>query len=419
MPTFNNRSPINSSIESKGETLTQDKILIVDDNPTNLGVLFDFLSKAGLKVFVAIDGESAIHKALDICPHLILLDIMMPGLDGFETCQQLKAHESLQDIPVIFMTALTDTNDKVKGFQAGAVDYVTKPIQREEVLSRINTHLSLRKLNKELQEKNEKLASLNQNLERLIQVKTRQLIDQEKTAIIGRLTQGIVHNIRNHLQSLLGFSYFLIGLADESSNEKIVDYSRKINFSAKSIELIVDSLIQKVTFEQTPQIDPININKLLQRELQLLIANKQFNYQIQKQYEFDDSLPLLPISYADLSQVFMNLVKNAMDAMWGQEEQFLKIVTRQDTEQVYIDIQDTGCGISDEKLPHIFDPFYTSKPCLGGTEAGEEPTGTGLGLYTCLEIIKSLGGEIRVTSEVDRGSTFTIVLPKQMPLETN
>jgi len=129
-------------------------ILVVDDTPANLEVLFNFLTDSGFKILVAEDGESAIQKAEYASPDLILLDIIMPGIDGFETCCRLKAKESTQYIPVIFMTALSETVDKVKGLQVGAVDYITKPLQHEEVLARVQTHLSLRNLTKQLQEQN-------------------------------------------------------------------------------------------------------------------------------------------------------------------------------------------------------------------------------------------------------------------------
>ena len=136
------------------ENFNKGVIVIVDDNPTNLGVVFDFLTDSGFKVLVAQDGESALQKVEYAHPDLILLDVMMPGIDGFETCRRLKAKESTQDIPVIFMTALSDTVDKVKGFNLGAVDYVTKPVQQEEMRARVTTHLTLRNLQKRLQAQN-------------------------------------------------------------------------------------------------------------------------------------------------------------------------------------------------------------------------------------------------------------------------
>ncbi len=125
-----------------------DTVLIADDTPENLSVLFDFLIANDFKVLVAENGEDALENAKEEHPDLILLDVMMPGIDGFETCRQLKNNPQTQDIPVIFMTALSDTLEKVKGFELGAVDYVTKPFQQEEVLARIKTHLTIRKLQK-------------------------------------------------------------------------------------------------------------------------------------------------------------------------------------------------------------------------------------------------------------------------------
>ena len=138
------------SVEQPGKAT----ILIVDDSPMNLGVLFDFLTNAGFKVLMAKDGESAILKVKEASPDVILLDIIMPGIDGFETCRRLKANQSTQDIPIIFMTALSQTAVVVKGFELGAVDYITKPTQQEIVLARVTTHLTIQKLQHSLQQQN-------------------------------------------------------------------------------------------------------------------------------------------------------------------------------------------------------------------------------------------------------------------------
>ncbi|MCB0258119.1 MAG: response regulator, partial [Calditrichaeota bacterium] len=171
-------------------------ILIVDDNATNLGVLFDYLKNATFRVLVAQHGKAALELLQEARPDLILLDVLMPEMDGFETCKHLKENPATRDIPVIFMTALTETVDKVRGFELGAVDYVTKPLQHEEVLARVNTHLTLGRLKQHLIRKNEELAAVNRNLAHLVQEKTRQLVQQEKTATIGRMIQGIVHNMK-------------------------------------------------------------------------------------------------------------------------------------------------------------------------------------------------------------------------------
>lgn len=142
-------------------------ILVVDDNPTNLSVLSTALKGSGYKVRVAMDGESAIEQVLEDAPELILLDVQMPGIDGFETCRRLKAVQETQDIPIIFITASADLDNKVKGLSIGAVDYVTKPFQHEEVLARVRVHLELRFLTRKVQEQAIALQLANQELHRL------------------------------------------------------------------------------------------------------------------------------------------------------------------------------------------------------------------------------------------------------------
>ena len=148
---------------------TRDTILVVDDIPANLNLLFNALEEAGYKVFIVTSGEEALASVVRQPPDLILLDVMMPGIDGFETCRRLKLDGATKDIPVIFMTALGDTVDEVKGFEMGAVDYLTKPVQLERALVRLKTHLALRKLQKELQEKNVQLEEALANVKTLQQ----------------------------------------------------------------------------------------------------------------------------------------------------------------------------------------------------------------------------------------------------------
>jgi len=150
-----------------GETY-QDNILVVDDSPDNLNVLTHMLSEQDYQVRPAISGELALKAVQKSPPDLILLDIMMaPGMDGYEVCQQLKAHEQSRGIPVIFMSALHDTINKIKAFEVGGVDYITKPFQIEEVLARVHTHLVLRNLQKHLEEKNTQLEEALANVKRL------------------------------------------------------------------------------------------------------------------------------------------------------------------------------------------------------------------------------------------------------------
>ena len=198
-------------------TSERNVILIVDDTPANLEVLFNFLADYGFKILVAEDGESAIEKAEYASPELILLDILMPGIDGFETCRRLKVNESTRDIPVIFMTALSETVDKVKGLQVGAVDYITKPLQHEEVLARVQTHLRLRNLTKQLQAQN---LQLEQEIKQRQQYEEALRQSEERFQLIAHATNDAVWDwdfLTNEVwwnegvQTLFGYAPEVIG----------------------------------------------------------------------------------------------------------------------------------------------------------------------------------------------------------------
>jgi len=182
------------------KSYSQYTILLVDDTPTNLGVLFEYLEQHGFKIVVARDGESGLKRAQFVRPDIILLDVMMPGLNGFETCQRLKADPNTRDIPVIFMTALAGAEDKVQGFAAGAVDYVTKPLQQEEVLARVTTHLKIRDLTIGLQKKNRLLEASH-------------LIGQRITSILD-LNQMLV-TVAELIQARFGYYYVALWLRGE------------------------------------------------------------------------------------------------------------------------------------------------------------------------------------------------------------
>jgi len=166
-------------------------ILIVDDETTNLATLSEYLEAAGFEVLAAQDGASGLSIVERARPDLILLDVLMPGLDGFETCRRLKATDRIQDIPVIFMTALTETADKVTGFEVGGVDYVTKPFQVEELLARVKTHLALRQLQQQLEAQKRQLEAQNVQLQQ--EIAERQRAEAEREQLIGQLQEALAN----------------------------------------------------------------------------------------------------------------------------------------------------------------------------------------------------------------------------------
>ncbi len=195
-----------------------DIVLIVDDNPNNLKVLSATLANADFEVAIATSGESALEQLKHTPVSLILLDVMMPGIDGFETCRRLKSNIETADIPVVFITALSETASKVKGFELGAVDYISKPFEQSEVLARVRTHLQLKKLGQTLEAQNLQLKQINEQLEARVTSRTEalaasnsqlrdtqlQIVQNEKMATLGSLVAGIAHEINNPIGFLNG-----------------------------------------------------------------------------------------------------------------------------------------------------------------------------------------------------------------------
>ena len=190
---------------------TKECILMVDDNATNLQVLSQTLAGRGYRLLVSKNGESALATTAKVHPDLILLDIMMPGMDGFEVCQRLKADPATHDIPIIFLSALGQTEDKVRGLKSGAVDYITKPFQPEEVIARVDTHLTLRCLQRQLEVANSELRDLNENLEQKVRERTRELEEEQEKVVktqnaiifaMAKLTESRDDDTGKHLERI-------------------------------------------------------------------------------------------------------------------------------------------------------------------------------------------------------------------------
>ncbi|WP_375511212.1 response regulator [uncultured Nostoc sp.] len=409
-------------------------ILVVDDNPTNLQVLSSFLDQSSFEVWAARSGEKALGRLEnDDLPDLILLDVMMPGIDGFETCKQLKSNPRVQDIPVIFMTALSETADKIKGLQLGAVDYITKPFQHEEVLVRIENHLKLRNLTKSLIAKNAELQ----------QTQT-QLIQAEKVAALGQLTAGIAHEVNNPINFIAGNLNFVEQYVHEVVNflylyqkylpeppDEIQTAIKKsdLNFLLNDLSKIIKSM-QLGTNRVTEIVSYLN-NFSRHREdgkklanlhegldSTLLILGHRFKYnvhqptiQLVKEY---GKLPLVECFPGEINQVFMNLICNAIDAIEEKNKNQdidklyqnpgrIKIKTEAIGEQVILRIADNGSGINNADETKIFDAFYTTK------SVGK---GTGLGLSIAYQIVvNNHHGKLTYDSKPGEGIEFIIELP--------
>ncbi|WP_375469037.1 response regulator [uncultured Nostoc sp.] len=421
-------------------------ILLVDDNPNNLKVLSEMIQGYGWKALMATNGESAIEQTEYALPDLILLDVMMPGIDGFETCRRLKANPITQNIPVIFMTALSDSKDKVKGLEIGAVDYVTKPFQQEEVIARLKLQLKISNLTYTLEQRvQERTAELTQSLQQLQQTQL-QLIQSEKMSTLGQLVAGIGHEINNPIGFIEGnFSYIteytnnllhLVNLQQQKlphPEPEIEELLNQMDFEylAEDIPKLLASMRQGIdrlkgislslrTFARSDISSKMEfqIHEGINSTLMLLkhrLQNKGNHPAIEVITQYG-KLPPISCYPGQLNQVFMNIIANAIDALddLNQNHSDQKIAACPNTitittsvnyqqETVIICIQDNGPGMLPEVQTRIFEQSFTTKP------VGK---GTGLGLAISYQIIVDKhNGQIDCLSIPGEGTKFIITLP--------
>ncbi len=356
------------------------KVLLVDDEPRNLMVLSKILKKAGYAVSSAGDGREALDMVLSLDFDLVLLDVMMPEMDGFEVCRQLKLLPRYQEVPVIFITAKAQLESIVEGFELGAVDYVTKPFHARELLARVRTHLRLKQTTAEL---------------------------QVALAAKNKFFSIISHDLKSPINSLSGISSLVLHRGDRADKEELLRYAKNLNDTSRNLSRLLGNLIdwsrmQTGRMEWFP--DHIELAPLAQEALSLLAPTAEA-----KSINLVSEIPPKLIVFADknmVSAVLRNLVENGIK--YTGEGGEVKLHSGGLGDMAEITVTDTGRGIDPEALEDLFRiDVRTSRP---GTH---KERGTGLGLILCKEFVEVNQGAIRVESQIGKGSQFIFTLPKR------
>ncbi|MEH2378002.1 MAG: response regulator [Nostoc sp.] len=419
--------------------LHKKNILVVDDTPDNLRLLSAMLTAQGFEVRKALNGKMALTACQMVLPDVILLDINMPEMNGYQVCQQLKADDKTCEVPVIFISALDDVVDKVKAFDVGGVDYIAKPFHGAEVVLRIENQINLRLLQVKLQEKNFLLQQALDNL-KAAQVKQ---IQNEKMVALGQLVAGLAHEINNPISFIYGnlkyageYVQELVNMIEVYQQEypkptpKIQQIAKNIdlNFIIKDLQKLIGAMyrgsdrireivlaLQHFSRHDEAEMKPVNIHEDIENTLVMLQHRLRETADrpaivVVKDY---GNLPLVSCYASELNQVFMHLLNNAIDAIEervGNQSSTpqIRIHTEvTDLNMVKIAIADNGTGIKESLRSRLFDPFFTTKP------VGK---GSGLGLSISYQIIvQKHRGNITCTSSVGQGAEFAIEIPIEQP----
>lgn len=368
-------------------------LLISDDNEVNIKLLSHVLQEVGYNVISTSNGSDALDLAALKKPDLILLDVMMPDLSGFEVSKRLKSEKELRDIPIIFISALDDSDDVIRGFESGGVDYIVKPFQKNEILARIRTHLILSVLQKERDER----------------IKILKLREAELSALNKQkddLVRMVSHDIKNPLTGIIGLSS-LLQKELEDSPEDINQMLSIIEQSGRKLITLVNQVLKadkESGFQQHLTIEQVLIRDILQQIVDVN-APKALLKGVSLSFKDKTNGRIFKLDAVKIEIALNNLVSNALKFTPSRGDVFIS--ANISDQNLVISVQDTGIGIPDSMI----DKLFISKGKDRTTKGTEGEIGTGLGLDIVQDYIHLHDGTITVSSVENEGSTFTIRIP--------
>ncbi|MBD2096570.1 hybrid sensor histidine kinase/response regulator [Trichocoleus sp. FACHB-591] len=397
-------------------------ILIVDDTPDNLRLLSTMLTGQGYEVRSVINGAMALMGVGAEPPDLILLDINMPQMNGYEVCQQLKADDQSRDIPVIFISALEDVLDKVKAFAVGGVDYIVKPFQIEEVLARIETHLTVRRLQQQLQTQNLQLQQKMVELQELNQLKEEFLhaISHDlRTPIVGTLLvlENLQQRAQKQAEATVSIPQSVVQRMIQSSDRQLslLNLLLDAHFNAAGSLVLQPEPISLHSFVQglTEDLEPLLVKNgatLTNRIAPELLSAAADPLQLRRVFEnlLTNALNHNPAGLsltvnATLSGAAQSDVSKDMSEPSLTSDAEITTTPEAKLDMIYCTVQDNGIGINQAQRDRLFERYVRGDRTRS--------IGIGLGLYLCRQIIQAHGGEIGVTSVPGAGTTFWFTLP--------
>jgi len=367
-------------------------VLIVDDTQENIQVLGSLLRDAGYSINVATNGQQALSTLERVIPDLVLLDIMMPVMDGFEVCRRMKAHTSWKEIPVIFLTAKVETESIVEGFELGAVDYVTKPFQSAELLQRVDTHLTLSRLRRELALRVDELSGALHRIEQL---------HREQDAFLR-------HELNNVINPIAGYADMLGSTVGPQLDDKPRSWLTSISKGTASMQRMLSDLKDLNEVERgarTFSLMPVPLYGILLDVIRDVTVSTDERIPITLTPESMDVR--VPADLSFLPGVFKNLIKNAAEHLLGANEDArqagVQVSCSEGPSTVVIEIVNGGAPVPEKQLATFFEKFNSTKTGDGGT---------GLGTTYARIVTEAHGGSISVSSSAEDGTRVRVVLPR-------